>query len=373
MPTGPDVFGLALTSETIIHLLPEVIGDSADDHELLYAAVLDHKGRPVTAKENAFTPPDWQTPFTALEIGPALPKWEVATYLTQPNEIAMAARSMQLRLGIITLAIVAAAGFGGLLLMKDVRNKVALAKQKSDFVSNVSHELRTPLTSIRMFSDLLIENRGETADKTKRYAEVIGTEASRLTRLIDNVLDFSHIDRGDRQYSFQKLAIDEIVADTCAHYRPQLEREGFSVTVKFEAGESAFVLAERDALSQVLVNLFSNVEKYGAGDRREVTILTSVSGDSAIVQVNDCGPGVPEGSEHRIFERFYRAGESPDSTSGSGLGLALARELLSAHQGTISYVRREGGGSSFSISLPLAPADSSTDSLDPSLDPSRHA
>ncbi|HZQ48438.1 MAG TPA: HAMP domain-containing sensor histidine kinase, partial [Verrucomicrobiae bacterium] len=226
---------------------------------------------------------------------------------------------------------------------------------KTDFVSNVSHELKTPLTSIRMFSELLAEGRVLEPEKRQSYLHIITAEASRLSRLINNVLDFSRMERGEKKYSFQKCGLAGLVRETVETYRPHLEANGFRIQAAWPDAE-IMVNADRDALAQVVVNLLSNAEKYSNG-QKEITVQIEQLREPlpyAEVRVKDRGPGVPRGCEEKIFEQFYRAHDSLGSgIQGSGLGLTLARQIARAHGGDVTYRAQEGGGSCFMIRLPL--------------------
>jgi signal transduction histidine kinase len=240
-----------------------------------------------------------------------------------------------------------------------LRRQLRQARQKTDFVSNVSHELKTPLTSIRMFSELLAEGRVADPTKQRTYLNVIATEAARLTRLINNVLDFARIERGEKKYQRQREDLAAIVRDVIATCGPQLEAAGFKLQCVWP-DHPVFVLADRDALAQVIVNLLSNAEKY-SGTTREIDLevqsgLTPGTEDKiGEVRVLDRGLGVPPGAEDKIFEQFYRAHDSLSSgIPGTGLGLTLARQVARAHGGDVLYSRRAGGGSCFTLKLPLA-------------------
>ena len=134
---------------------------------------------------------------------------------------------MKLTLGLLIAVLVLAIGVGGWLIVTDLNRHLLLARQKTDFVSNVSHELKTPLTSIRMFSELLAEGRVLDKDKQRSYLNIITAETARLTRLINNVLDFSRIERGEKKYTFAKCDLAGVVQETVESYRPHLEANGF--------------------------------------------------------------------------------------------------------------------------------------------------
>jgi signal transduction histidine kinase len=232
---------------------------------------------------------------------------------------------------------------------------LTLARQKTDFVSNVSHELKTPLTSIRMFSELLAEGRVVEPAKQRSYLNIITAETARLTRLINNVLDFSRLERGEKKYDFRECDLVQRARDTAESYRPHLEHNGLKLDCDLAPG-SLSVRGDCDALAQVIVNLLSNAEKYSTG-KKEISLQVAQRDGPlpcAEVKVLDRGPGVPRGSEEKIFEKFYRAHDSLSSgIQGSGLGLTLARQIARAHGGDVCYEPRDGGGSSFCLRLPL--------------------
>jgi signal transduction histidine kinase len=253
-----------------------------------------------------------------------------------------------------------AIGIGSWLIVSDLRRQLTLSRQKSDFVSNVSHELKTPLTSIRMFSELLAEGRITEESRRREYLGIISAETARLTRLINNVLDFARIERGEKKYRFVPCDLVSIVAETVESYRPQLEASGFAVRCELPAGPVP-VNAERDALAQVLLNLISNAEKYSS-ERKEITVRLKAGQQQAVIEVLDRGIGVPPGCEEKIFEQFYRAHDSLSSgIQGSGLGLTLARQIARAHGGEIFCQARDGGGSCFTFKLPLVESLRSND------------
>jgi len=224
-----------------------------------------------------------------------------------------------------------------------------------DLVANVSHELKTPLTSIRMFSELLSENRVADPAKQRAYLQIITAETARLTRLINNVLDFSRLERGEKKYNFRDADLLNIVRETVETYRPHLENCGFQLECNLAAGQLP-IRADTDAIAQIIVNLLSNAEKYSNGEKKILVEAASLEGPlpCAEVKILDRGTGVPRGCEERIFEKFYRAHDSLSSgIQGSGLGLTLARQIARAHGGDVVYEPREGGGSIFALRLPL--------------------
>jgi len=269
-----------------------------------------------------------------------------------------AADSLKITMGLLIGLLLVAIAVGGWLVVADLKRQLLLARQKTDFVSNVSHELKTPLTSIRMFSELLAENRVNDEGKRRQYLNIITAEAARLTRLINNVLDFARLERGEKKYSFARCDLAEVARESLEAYRPHLEAAGFRLTCLWPE-ESLWVNGDRDALAQVIVNLLSNAEKYSL-EQKEITVELHWRDEPlphAELLVMDRGSGVPPGAESRIFEQFYRAHDSLSSgIQGSGLGLTLARQIARAHGGDVTYAPRANGGSCFTLRLALSAA-----------------
>lgn len=324
-------------------------GDKAPEFIL---ALLDDKARPVATQPSGAVGRDWKHPFVASEIGEALPHWEAALYLGRPEQLQESARLVRKTLVFMIASALVTIVLGGWLVAADVRRKLALAQQKTDFVSNVSHELKTPLTSIRMFAELMQNGRGDSTAKHPQYLRIIMVEAERLTRLINNVLDFARLERKQKQFDKRPLDLHAVVERTWEGHALHLQESGF--TTGWQAAPGPYpVIGDEDALAQILVNLLSNAEKY-AGEHKEVELQTYLDSGYACVSVLDRGLGVPAGDERKIFESFYRAHDSLSSgIQGSGLGLTLAQQLAREHGGEIIYQPRDGGGSNFTLRVPL--------------------
>ena len=363
-PDSPLVFGaqLALT-KVVAGLQPLLQQLDPALRGVICVALLDDAARPVALSQPGFHA-NWKRPFVATEIGETLPHWEVGVYLLDPARLMRSARVINLTLGLLISLLVLAIAIGGGLIVMDLNRQLTLARQKTDFVSNVSHELKTPLTSIRMFTELLAEQRVADAAKQRSYLSIITAETARLTRLINNVLDFSRLERREKKYQLRRCDLAAVVRETVEAYRPQLEAGGF----RFECDipdEPLCVKGDRDALAQVIMNLLSNAEKY-SDSHKEITLcivhspgsLAAGPEPSAVpkveVRVLDRGLGVPKECAEKIFEQFYRAHDSVSSgIQGCGLGLTLARQIARAHGGDVRYEPRPGGGSCFTLYLPL--------------------
>jgi signal transduction histidine kinase len=380
-PLSPDfIFGAQLALPRLAGELQTVVQEIEPTlREEICVALLDDTAKPVALSHPGFRAA-WKRPFVATEIGETLPHWEVAVYLLNPAKLTQSAHVLKLTLGLLIGVLLLAIGVGSWLIVADLSRQLTLARQKTDFVSNVSHELKTPLTSIRMFSELLAEGRVSDRARQRSYLGIITAETARLTRLINNVLDFARIERGEKKYSFQKCDLASVVRETADTYRPHLEANGFQFACELP-DSPVFVNGDRDALAQVVVNLLSNAEKY-SDTRKEIALRVVLPSPLNLnpnlnrpapqclpscveVRVSDRGLGVPPACGEKIFEQFYRAHDSlSNGIQGSGLGLTLARQIARAHGGDVVYEPRAGGGSCFTLRLPvLAP--------DPTQDPSQ--
>lgn len=253
-------------------------------------------------------------------------------------------------LGILSLLIV-----GGLLLTQHLIGKeLAVARLKSDFVSNVSHELRTPLALIRLYAETLELGRITTSEKKQQYYRIIRKESERLTALINNILDFSRIEAGRKEYEFRETDIADLVRNTLDSYRYQIEQHGFTLEENIDP-DIPPMRVDREAIARALVNLVNNALKYSAEDKFVRVKLYRENG-SVKLEVADHGIGISRRDQPKIFEKFYRAGDPlVHNTKGSGLGLSLVRHITQAHGGDIAVESTPGKGSKFTLSLPLSP------------------
>jgi signal transduction histidine kinase len=251
-------------------------------------------------------------------------------------------------LGILSLLIVA----GIALTKRMVSKEIAVAKLKSDFVSNVSHELRTPLALIRLYAETLELGRITTQEKKHQYYRIIRKESERLTALINNILDFSRIEAGRKEYEFRETDIADLVRNTLDSYRYQIEQQGFRLDESIDM-DLPSVKIDREAIARALVNLVNNALKYSKDDKYLGVKLYRDNG-SVKLEVVDHGIGIARRDQGKIFEKFYRAGDPlVHNTKGSGLGLSLVRHITEAHGGAIEVESVPGTGSKFIMSLPL--------------------
>ena len=250
---------------------------------------------------------------------------------------------------------------GGIwLTYRNVSKEMALAKLKSDFVANVSHELRTPLSLIRLYAETLEMGRLSGPEKHQEYFRIIRKESERLSALINNILDFSRIEAGKKEYSLRETDLAELVRNTLESYRFQIEQNGFTLEEKI-GDDLPPVHVDREAIARSLLNLINNALKYSQDEKYLGVNLYRANG-SVKLEVIDRGIGIPRSEQPKIFEKFYRVGDPlVHNTKGSGLGLALVRHIVLAHGGEIGVESGAGKGSKFTITLPLNSGSSSAE------------
>jgi len=253
---------------------------------------------------------------------------------------------------LIVILVLGMTLFGTYLLLRDVRREVRMAEMRSQFVSSVSHELKTPLTAIRMFAETLRLGRLQNRETQEEYLDTIVNESQRLTRLLNNVLDFSKIEKGKKIYRPQPASLPEVIKAAARAMDYPLSQHGFKLKVEVEDGLPA-VPVDRDALEQAILNLLHNAMKY-SGNSREIELRLRRHGNLAIIQVIDCGIGIETQEQKKIFDKFYRVpSQENERLPGTGLGLSLVNHIVRAHGGRVEVESSPGKGSTFSIFLPL--------------------
>jgi signal transduction histidine kinase len=293
-------------------------------------------------------------PAMILPIGSEMPGWSLEVYFNP--EAKFSSNFMALSTVLVTVLVISVL-VGGTLLMREARREAFDAARKTNFVSNVSHELKTPLTTIRMYAELLGEGRVRDPAKQRNYLTTIINESQRLTRLVNNVLDFSRLEQGRKKYNPDDVSLAEVVRNVLDAQRLRLEETGFQVEANLTSAADLHVYIDRDALEQVMLNLMDNALKYAA-DGHWLGVKIAQQDNHAILTISDRGPGVPADEQEKIFEMFHRVDDSITARQpGAGLGLSIARRLLRDQEGDLHYEPNPSGGASFVASLPLVLAE----------------
>ncbi len=253
---------------------------------------------------------------------------------------------------ILVIALVGIVGLAVRISTRTLRHEVRLARMKSDFVSNVSHELRTPLTTIRIMAEMLALGAVPDAEKQGEYHRNIVSEAERLTRLINNVLDFARIEEGRKKFEFGMGDLADVVFEVVRIIGDYARKEGFEITTSVEEGLPATSF-DRDAIIQALINLTANAVKYSKEDKR-IEVGARQERDSILLWVTDHGDGIDPDEVPHLFEKFFRGGEHlTREIGGTGLGLSIVHHIVQGHDGEVSARSTLGVGSTFEIRLPI--------------------
>jgi signal transduction histidine kinase len=258
----------------------------------------------------------------------------------------------------IALLLVLAGSVGLYAVYRMVAVTVAFAERRSNFVAAVSHELKTPLTAIRMYSEMLRDGMVQSDEQRTEYAATITNECERLTRLINNVLEFSRLEQGTRDLSIVAGSIGPVVEEAARILDPHARQVGFRLEVEIEEGLPP-VRFDRDAVLQVVFNLVDNGLKYARAAREPVVVLRCGRRNGGVVlSVRDYGPGVPAEHLSRVFEAFYRAGDEMTRTEkGTGIGLALVKGLAERMGAVVSGRNLDEGGFEVSLRFQTASAE----------------
>ncbi len=300
-------------------------------------------------------PPGKSAAGEAIDAGSLLPGWRISFALldTRPMEDAARARRVSyLWAGFLAIGIMAVMG----LLAGDIfRRQMRLARLKTDLVAAVSHELKTPLASMRLLVDNLLDEPHLDTVQTREYLRLISGENERLTRLIENFLTFSRIERNRQRFDFAPVEPGAVI-----HAAANAVRERFQTTTpecRFEIEAPAdlpLIEADEDALIAVLLNLLDNAYKYTPGNKR-ISVGAHRDGNAVVFQVADNGIGIAPREQKRIFRRFYRVDQRlARETGGCGLGLSIVEFIVKAHDGSVHVESRPGAGSTFTVRIPCA-------------------
>ena len=239
---------------------------------------------------------------------------------------------------------------GVLVVVHDVTQQVKNETMRKEFVANVSHELRTPITNIRSYAETLAENPDLPPDTTASFLGVILSESDRMTHIVQDLLTLSRFDSGHSELNLTTFPFAGLLEESCQAMRIEAQRRGHTLRLEGTGGLPA-IRADRERISQVVMNVLSNAIKY-TPDGGRIVLTAGCTPDRVWLEVADNGIGIPPEDRDRIFERFYRVDKARSRESGgSGLGLSIAQEIVRQHQGSLTLVDRPGPGTTLRLEL----------------------
>jgi len=249
------------------------------------------------------------------------------------------------------LAVIILLGFFA--IYQSARTVVDMSERRSEFVSSVTHELKTPLTNIRMYIEMLEQGIAPTREREQEYFRILDSESARLSRLINNVLEFSKLEKKELHPNLKQGTFEEVIAKVKDVISEKLHQEGFKlITEHLQIRRFTY---DREMMIQVLINLIENSIKFGrTAGKKELTIRVAFKDDYAKISVSDTGPGVPRHALKKIFNDFYRADSSiTRTTRGTGIGLAFVKKCITACGGNVAASNNDGDGCTITIALPV--------------------
>ena len=236
--------------------------------------------------------------------------------------------------------------------MRTITHEMEILKMKSDFVSSVSHELKTPLTSIKALTERLLDGKIKKPNKMKEYFSYILRDTDRLSRLVKNVLDFSKIEEGKKEYDFAETNLSQWLIQIIDNFQKENVQSGIEIR-KNITNDIPKIQIDQDAMEQVLYNILDNGIKFSS-HQKTIEIILSHIGDNCIIKIRDFGIGIPKEELEKIFDKFYQGKYGLQHTvKGTGLGLTLVKHIVEAHQGQIFVESEPGNGSTFTLMFPI--------------------
>jgi signal transduction histidine kinase len=265
------------------------------------------------------------------------------------SQVPRSAGRRTLNIMLIALAVVVLIGLFA--IYQSARAIEDLSERRSQFVSSVTHELKTPLTNIRMYIEMLEQGIAKNPEREQEYFRILDSEGARLSRLINNVLEMSKLERKQRHLNLQTGSFTEVVTEVETVMAEKLKQEGFSLIVQLD--DIPPFKFDREVMIQVLINLIENSMKFGKkAFKRDIHIRTRLEGSQVIIMVSDTGPGIPRQALKKIFNDFYRVENSlTRTTRGTGIGLALVKKFVQLMGGTVTAANNSGPGCTITICL----------------------
>ena len=262
--------------------------------------------------------------------------------------------SVQAKAVLIGIALMGVFVVGGAYVInRAMLRELRVARMQSEFVAAVSHEFRTPLTTLRQLAEMLVKGRVSSDERRRMFYDQMLRESERMQRMVEGLLNFGSMEAGELQYRFATIDCESFVRDIVADFEKSIEGRGYRVEMT-SAGSAPLIRADGELLARVFWNLLDNAVKYSP-DHHVIRVEMAAADDGVNVRVHDHGAGIAASEQQAIFDKFVR-GEAAKTTSvqGTGVGLAMARQIVTAHGGRISVESQPGQGSVFTVWLPAA-------------------
>ena len=251
--------------------------------------------------------------------------------------------------------VIAAMSVFAVVIARAFRRQMRLTRLRNDLVASVSHELKTPLTSMRLLVDTLLDEEHFQEQKTREYLQLVAKENTRLSRLIDNFLAFSRMERNKHAFELSEVSAAEVVEAAVETVRERLQSPGCRLQVEISP-DLPPLQADADALVTVLLNLLDNAYKYSR-DEKQIGLRAYARDGNVCFEVTDNGIGLSRTAAKRVFKPFYQVDRRLSREGGGvGLGLSIVRFIVHAHGGTVAVTSQPGQGSTFTVTLPCGPA-----------------
>jgi signal transduction histidine kinase len=330
--------------DKLLNILAASVNDIQD--ETIAVQVNDNFGRFIAGSKNLAS-----KPFIALSPGRFLPDFKVTVHFKGDSVFENAARKqtdIYIWTGILVVLLILTAGA---LVARVIGRQIRLNRLKNDFIATVTHELKTPLSSMRVLVDTLLDKRVSDTQQAQEYLELVSKENARLSRLIDNFLTFSRMERNKQAFNMKPAGAGDIAKAAAEAVQAKFINNRCKFTVLIDENLPS-ISADRDAMITVLVNLLDNACKYSYNDKQiEMRVFTT---DGAVCfSVKDNGIGMSRRVIKKIFDKFYQADASLSRrTEGCGLGLSIVKFIVDAHKGTIVVESEPGKGSVFTVKIP---------------------
>jgi signal transduction histidine kinase len=334
-----------LTDKTLVIL------KESQPNEEIRVALVDAEGRILAPEELSTATSVLSKSFSRFQELAKGTKLALVTEGENPIE-AISSKSLIIYYVLLGSVIVLIA-LGIVFILRDISREEQISVIKSEFIANVSHEIKTPIATIRTLSENLNEGWVTGEGKQREYFHLIAREAERLTHLVENILDFSRIERAKKNYRMESASIGEVTKKAVERFRFLVGDQGVKIKESIENNLPMFML-DIESYEQALLNLLDNAVKYSVGDKL-IEVSARLQTDNIIVEVSDHGIGISRKDCEKIFEKFFRS-PMPDGRKipGSGIGLTLVKDIIESHGGTIEVKSEIGKGSTFKLSFPLS-------------------